>query len=169
MMTWATGLTCGRLFLIPLFIYLFKPETQVWAFWVFFVLAWTDFLDGFIAKNFKQETVLGKFLDPLADKVLVLSAFVMLLDQAYLTAPWVLVVLARELIVTGFRLIAVERKQNLVEVSMLGKIKTVLQMVSVGFLMLEWPHALLVFYISVAVALISMGDYLIRNWSVLKE
>jgi CDP-diacylglycerol--glycerol-3-phosphate 3-phosphatidyltransferase len=72
-------------------------------------------------------------------------------------------------VVTGFRLIAVERKQNLVEVSMLGKIKTVLQMVSVGFLMLEWPHALLIFYISVAVALISMGDYLIRNWSVLKE
>lgn len=100
---------------------------------IFIIASITDKLDGYIARSRNQVTTFGKFLDPLADKILVLSAMVVLVEMGRLPAWIPIIVLAREFIVSGFRLIAVEKGGVVIAASIWGKIKTVTQMIALIF------------------------------------
>ena len=98
---------------------------------IFIIASITDKLDGYIARSRNQVTTFGKFLDPLADKILVLTAMVILVEKAKLPAWIPVIVLAREFIVSGFRLVAVEKGGKVIAASFWGKLKTVTQMIAI--------------------------------------
>ncbi len=124
-----------------------------------FVLASsTDFFDGFIAREWNQKTELGAILDPLADKMLVLAAFLglMVIDRAN---PWAIyLILTREFFITGIR-VASASKGYSVSASMAGKVKTVAQMFAIGFLMMNWPGANILLWFAVFLTLYSGFEY----------
>lgn len=105
------------------------------SFWImniiFIIASITDKLDGYIARSRNQVTTFGKFLDPLADKILVLSALVMLVEFGKIPAWIPIIVLTREFLVSGYRLIAVENGGKVIAASIWGKLKTVTQMVAI--------------------------------------
>ena len=105
------------------------------AFWImniiFIIASLTDKLDGYIARSRNQVTTFGKFLDPLADKILVLSALVILVEYTKIPSWIPIIVLAREFIVSGYRLLAVEKGGKVIAASMWGKLKTVTQMIAI--------------------------------------
>ena len=98
---------------------------------IFIIAALTDKLDGYLARKNNQITTFGKFLDPLADKILVLAAMVMLVEMDKLPAWIPVIVLAREFVVSGYRLIAVEKGGKVIAASKWGKLKTVTQMIAI--------------------------------------
>ena len=98
---------------------------------IFIIASLTDKLDGYIARSRNQITTFGKFLDPLADKILVLSALVMLVEFGKIPAWIPIIVLAREFMVSGYRLIAVEKDGKVIAASIWGKLKTVTQMLAI--------------------------------------
>lgn len=98
---------------------------------IFAIASYTDHLDGKIARKNNIITTFGKFADPLADKILVLSAMLMLVEMGYLPAWIPIIVLAREFVVSGYRLIAVEKGGKVIAASIWGKIKTATQMVAI--------------------------------------
>ena len=98
---------------------------------IFVIASLTDKLDGYLARKNNQVTTFGKFLDPLADKILVLSAMVMLVEMGKISAWIPIIVLAREFIVSGYRLVAVEKGGNVIAASKWGKLKTVTQMIAI--------------------------------------
>lgn len=100
---------------------------------IFIIASITDKLDGYIARSRNQVTTFGKFLDPLADKILVLTAMILLVEMRRLPAWIPIIVLAREFMVSGYRLIAVEKGGKVVAASMWGKLKTVTQMFAIIF------------------------------------
>ena len=100
---------------------------------IFIIASITDKLDGYIARSRNQVTTFGKFLDPIADKILVLTAMVILVEKAKLPAWIPVIVLAREFIVSGFRLVAVEKGGIVIAASVWGKLKTVTQMIALIF------------------------------------
>ena len=166
-----------RICLIPVMVALMYVRSDVCdllAAVVFAVGSFTDYLDGHIARSRNLVTTFGKFIDPVADKLLVLSAFIMLVDHELLPAWLVVLVLARELSVDGLRLVAVSRGK-VIAAGMLGKIKTVSQMALVLHLMFSRIPAMdrpLSIVMLVWVAAITLGsgiDYFIRNRNVLKE
>ena len=111
------------------------------AFWImniiFIIASITDKLDGYIARSRNQVTTFGKFLDPLADKILVLSALVILVEYGKIPSWIPIIVLAREFIVSGYRLIAVEKGGKVIAASIWGKLKTVTQMKGIIFAFLD--------------------------------
>ncbi len=125
-----------------------------------FVLAsTTDFFDGFIAREWNQKTELGAILDPLADKMLVLAAFLglMVIGRAN---PWAIyLILTREFFITGIR-VASASKGYSVAASMAGKVKTVAQMFAIGFLMMNWPFANALLWLAVFLTLYSGFEYI---------
>ena len=122
-----------RIVLIPLFLYLIfiaKFEERIWALVVFIIAALTDFLDGWSARKLGQETDLGKFLDPLADKFLVIAAIVAFLILDPLVPLWmILIIVLREILLTLMRYLAIRRK-SVLRTTKFGKVKTAFQMVS---------------------------------------
>ena len=98
---------------------------------IFIIASITDKLDGYLARKNNQITVFGKFLDPLADKILVLSAMLMLVEMSKLPAWIPIIVLAREFMVSGYRLVAVEKGGTVISASKWGKLKTVTQMIAI--------------------------------------
>ena len=107
-------------------------STSFWIMNIIFIIASiTDKLDGYIARSRNQVTTFGKFLDPLADKILVISAFVILVEYAKIPSWIPIIVLAREFIVSGYRLLAVERGGKVIAASIWGKLKTVTQMIAI--------------------------------------
>ncbi|MBR4501827.1 MAG: CDP-diacylglycerol--glycerol-3-phosphate 3-phosphatidyltransferase [Clostridia bacterium] len=129
-------LTIIRICLIPVCVFLQSADLYPWALGVFCLACLTDFLDGYLARKNDQVTVFGKFLDPVADKLLVLCAMIVLTSQGCLAAWCVCVVAARELAVDGLRLVAAG-KNMVVSARMAGKIKTALQMFCVILCMLS--------------------------------
>ena len=123
-------LTILRVLLIPPVCVLIALGQYVWAAGVFAVAALTDFLDGYLARRDGLVTVFGKFLDPVADKLLVLTAMIMLTEKGLLPAWAVVIVAARELAVDGLRLVA-SGSGKVVAAKLPGKIKTVLQLLCV--------------------------------------
>ncbi len=123
-----------RIFLMPLFLYLiFQPERSMKfaALIVFSIASLTDFFDGWSARKLKQESELGKFLDPLADKVLVISTLVAFLLIDYLIPLWmIIVIIGRDALVTVMRYVAVKKGMS-IRTSRFGKIKTAFQMISI--------------------------------------
>ncbi|HPB83463.1 MAG TPA: CDP-diacylglycerol--glycerol-3-phosphate 3-phosphatidyltransferase [Spirochaetota bacterium] len=123
-----------RIVLIPLFLYLiFKRtgEALMWGLAVFIIASFTDLLDGWSARKLQQETSIGQFLDPLADKFLVISAFLALLYLDPLIPFWMIVIIvARDLLITVMRYLAI-RKGTVLKTSRFGKVKTAFQMFSI--------------------------------------
>lgn len=125
-----------------------------------FVLASiTDFFDGYIARQWDQMTLLGAVLDPLADKMLTLAAFLGLMMIGEASAWAIYIIIVRELFITGLRTVAVSEGIS-VKASWAGKIKTVSQMIAIGFLLMHWPFGDLLLWIAVALTLYSGAEYI---------
>ena len=169
-----------RICMIPVFVVLFYvefPYHYTVSAAVFALAAATDFLDGHIARKYNMVTNLGKFLDPIADKVLVSTAFIVMLTVPQILPPlWgiaVAVILARELIVSGFRTVAASRSLVLAA-DKIGKIKTVFQDFSVVVLLVGGVPAvnivgLVLLGIAAALTVVSGVNYVVKNREVLKE
>ena len=138
------------------------------------VAAITDTLDGQIARRCHLVTNFGKFMDPLADKLLVCSALIAFTDLHRMPGWIVIVIIAREFIISGFRLIAAE-KGVVIAAGWWGKIKTTVQMIMVCFLIANLSSQFIYYleqvliYASLALTIISLLDYLIKNRDVLKD
>jgi len=129
------------------------------AAFLFVLASITDFFDGYIARKFDQITQLGKILDPLADKMLTLAGFLglMILGRAN---PWaVYLILTREFFITGLRVSAVSSGKE-IAASLLGKIKTIVQMIAIGFLIMDWPFGEALLWLAVAITLYSGYEYI---------
>jgi len=125
-----------------------------------FVLASiTDFFDGYIAREWNQSTMLGAIIDPLADKMLTLAAFLGLMMIGEASAWAIYIIIVRELFITGIRTIAVGEGVN-VAASMAGKVKTVAQMIAIGFLLMHWPFGNALLWFATFLTLYSGGEYL---------
>lgn len=166
--------TMLRIFLIPLFVAVVTlriPYGDYIAAGVFILAASTDGLDGYIARKRRQITNLGKLMDPLADKLLVSAALIVLTEMQRLPSWITLIIIGREFAVTGLRALAMA-EGIVISARMLGKIKTVSQIVAIVALFINELPQLLV-YASVAVAVFftlwSGWDYFYRSWSVIKK
>ncbi len=127
-----------------------------------FVLASiTDFFDGYIARELDQKTMLGAILDPLADKMLVLAAFLGLMMTGAASAWAIYIIIVRELFITGVRTVAVAEGID-VAASWAGKVKTVAQMIAIGFLLMHWTGGELLLWIAVALTVYSGIEYLVH-------
>lgn len=135
------ALTLGRICVIPIFILVLTlystTETHVFAAILFAVASITDYLDGYLARKWKVVSNFGKFADPMADKILVMTAFIMLVEIGFVPAWISAVIICRELAVTGLRLLLVENGGTVLAAAMPGKIKTFSQMFSIIFLLLH--------------------------------
>ncbi len=169
-------LTMFRVILIPFFIvFLLIPITSYdkWiALVIFIVASLTDLLDGKIARKYNLVTNFGKFMDPLADKLLVCSALICLIELHKIPAWMVIIIIAREFIISGFRLVASDNGV-VIAASYWGKFKTTFQMVAVCLLIADIPavHLLtqIVLWIAVILTVVSLADYIIKNKDVMKE
>jgi CDP-diacylglycerol--glycerol-3-phosphate 3-phosphatidyltransferase len=172
----ANLLTLSRILLIPVFVVLFAhptPDRSLIAALVFIVAAVTDLLDGYVARRTGQITKLGKLLDPIADKLLVLSGLILLVQLDRVAALVAIVIIAREVAVTGIRAIAATEGVVLAAET-IGKWKMAMQVVAIVMLILEgsltaiaWPLHLLgtaILYLALALGLISGGQYLFSFW-----
>ena len=171
MNTTANKITMFRLALIPVFLLLAYLDHRWAALAVFILASLSDLLDGYIARHYNQISNFGKFMDPLADKVLVLSAMCFLVEKGQMAGWVVAVILFREFAVSGLRLIAVER-QRVIAAAWSGKVKTTCTMVGLCFLLVIPEYPALNLFVS-AVILISTVysgvEYFIKNWDVLEN
>jgi len=141
-----------------LFVNIHYSWLDYMAAFIFVVASATDFFDGYIARTFDQITTLGKILDPLADKMLTLAGFLglMMLDRA---SEWaIFLIISRELFITGLRVSAVSQGLD-IAASWMGKVKTVVQMIAIGFLLMEWPFASELLWFAVILTLYSGYEY----------
>ncbi len=171
-MTLASKITLARVAVIPVymvFMYLSGGTSNVWmwiAFAIFILASITDFVDGYIARKYNQVSDFGKFLDPLADKLLTIAAMVMFCQWGSMPAWALMLILTREFAVTGLRLVAVG-KGNVIAAGWSGKVKTVCTMVGLC-VMMAFPTqgwiAIAVTAIIVVTTVYSGVEYFIRNW-----
>lgn len=171
-------LTLLRVVLIPVFVVLLLLEggqnytLRIAALIVFCVASFTDFLDGQIARRNNLVTNFGKFMDPLADKLLVCSALICMIELGQLPSWYVITVIAREFIISGFRLVAADNG-IVIAASWWGKFKTTFQMFTVILLILNIPalHTVTMIIAGVAfvLTLVSLLDYIMKNHKVITE
>lgn len=175
-------LTLLRVCMIPLFVILALIETtatQILAVIVFLLACFTDYLDGSIARSCNMVTDFGKFMDPIADKLLVMSAIVILVSQNRMPAWVCIVMLAREFIISGFRLVAAG-KGTVIAAGMTGKAKTVTQMVAIVMLFLFssvhggghgffYVLSNIVLYASAILSIASCVEYIWNNREVIAD
>ncbi|MDF7683696.1 CDP-diacylglycerol--glycerol-3-phosphate 3-phosphatidyltransferase [Lactobacillus sp. ESL0679] len=177
-------LTVFRIFLIPVFVLIVmfggNASTQVGSstvYWrlviaavVFAVASATDWFDGHIARSRNMVTNFGKFADPLADKMLTMTAFIMLVELKLAPAWVVVIIVCRELAVTGLRLILAENKGQVMAAAMPGKIKTTCQMLSVIFLLIGnfYYIGTILLYLALIFTIYSGWDYFHNSWDVFK-
>lgn len=135
-----------------------------WAYYsaaLLFVLASvTDFFDGYIARELDQVTLVGKIIDPLADKMLILAAFLGLMMVGEASAWAIYIIIVRELFITGLRTVAIGEGID-ISASWAGKVKTVVQMIAIGFLLMHWPGGEMLLWTAVAVTVYSGVEYLV--------
>ena len=172
-------LTIFRVILIPFFVLflLLEPDNQTFrliADLIFIVASLTDMLDGKIARKYHLVTNFGKFMDPLADKLLVCAAMVCLVATGQLAAWIVIIIISREFIISGFRLIASDNG-IVIAASMWGKFKTVFQMLMIIVLIANIPLAAfdvigtVLAYVALVLTVVSLVDYIAKNKDILKE
>lgn len=173
-MNLANKITLFRIFLLPVLIISFYLDPSCISTLIIFLLgSFSDFLDGYIARKYNMITDFGKFIDPIADKILVLSVFVMFIDRGFVEAWVLIVVLFRELIISGFRMLAA-RKNKSIAADIFGKLKTTTQFISIILFFLTIIFTNNTFYvlgkaflyISVALTILSMVNYLYKNREV---
>ena len=141
-MNTANKLTLLRVVLIPVFMLLLYTDYRYPALVVFIVASFTDFVDGYIARHYNQITDFGKFMDPLADKLLVTAAMVWFVEMGMMPAWGLLLVIAREFSVTGLRLVAVDQGR-VIAAGWSGKVKTASTMVAICLMLLPIPALLM--------------------------
>lgn len=197
-MNLANKLTIFRIILVPIMVIISMINIPgellgiPYTYWImniiFIVASITDKLDGYIARSKNQVTTFGKFLDPLADKILVLTAMIILVENGKLPAWIPIIVLTREFIVSGYRLVAVEKGGKVIAASIWGKLKTVTQMVAIilafadvnkfgdcflgklnGFSFILNLLVTLIMIISVIATIFSGWDYLKNGKEILKN
>ncbi|MCM1223653.1 MAG: CDP-diacylglycerol--glycerol-3-phosphate 3-phosphatidyltransferase [Lachnospiraceae bacterium] len=169
-------LTMFRVILIPFFVLFMLVDITTVDKWIalaiFIIASLTDLLDGKIARKYDLVTNFGKFMDPLADKLLVCAALICLVEMAVLPAWIVIIIISREFIISGFRLIASDNGV-VIAASYFGKFKTTFQMIMIC-LMIADIEALqlltdIVMWVALALTVISLIDYLVKNKDVMKE
>ncbi len=175
-MNLANKLTMLRILMIPVFIAVLvysKDRDIVYryiALGIFIIASVTDALDGYVARKYNMITDFGKLMDPLADKILVSSALIILIELGNISSWVVSIVIAREFIISGIRLIATE-KNIIIAASPLGKLKTVSQMLSVILMLLSIEAISFITDISIwlmcVLSVVSLLDYIIKNKKVL--
>ena len=174
-MTSASKITILRVLLIPFYMaamYMTGGEAGIWmwiALGIFIVASLTDFVDGYIARAYNQTTDFGKFLDPLADKLLTIAAMCMFCQWGSFPAWALMIVLTREFAVTGLRLVAVQ-KGNVIAAGWSGKVKTASTMVGLCVMMVFPGVALLnalVIAVIVVTTVYSGTEYFVKNWKCL--
>ena len=171
-------ITVFRIFMIPFFVacMLIKeiPYNEIIAGVIFIIAALSDLIDGKIARHYNLVTNFGKFMDPLADKLLVQSALICFMAKGLLPAWIVIVILSREFIISGFRLVAAD-KGIVIAAGIWGKLKTVFQMVMSVMLIFHFTHPLwqlleqILIWGSLILTIVSLADYIVKNKDVLKE
>ncbi|MBP5165471.1 MAG: CDP-diacylglycerol--glycerol-3-phosphate 3-phosphatidyltransferase [Lachnospiraceae bacterium] len=172
-------LTLLRVFMVPFFVILLLawPDwflMRVIADIIFIAASITDFLDGYIARSRNLITNFGKFMDPLADKLLVVSAMICLTSLGWLPAWFTIIVVAREFFISGFRLIAVENGK-VIAAGWWGKFKTAFSMIMIIVMVLHIDNPVIyvieqvLMWVSLVLTVISMIDYVVKNREVLKE
>lgn len=171
-------LTLLRVVLIPVFVILLLLEggqnytLRIAALIVFCIASFTDFLDGQIARRNHLVTNFGKFMDPLADKLLVCSALICMIELGQLPSWYVITVIAREFIISGFRLVAAD-SGIVIAASWWGKFKTTFQMFTVILLILNIPAlhtvTMIIAGIAFVLTLVSLLDYIAKNYKVITE
>ncbi|SDL72096.1 CDP-diacylglycerol--glycerol-3-phosphate 3-phosphatidyltransferase [Sediminibacillus halophilus] len=191
MMNIPNRITMSRIFLIPIFILLLSIPFD-WGSWnignqelpishfvaglLFILASTTDWVDGFYARKYNLVTNLGKFLDPLADKLLVASALILLVEMEIAPAWVVIIIISREFAVTGLRLVAAGEGLVLAA-SQMGKLKTVLQIVAISALLLHnfpfsylgFPFGIICLYAAMIITIVSGYDYFRKNWHVMRD
>lgn len=201
-MTTANKITIIRILMIPFFIFCAMQQSaamQIAALVLFCVASFTDFLDGYVARKYNQVTDFGKFVDPLADKLLVTAALLLFIEKGIFPAWMVFIILAREFIITSLRIVAAN-KGRVLAATWTGKVKTCVQIggIIVDFLFLILvsggssiaafgvigsvdgpttilvqgagaPIPLIVAWVMTIVTLYSGFDYLSKNWDLIKD
>ena len=172
-MTTANKITIFRVILIPVFLvlmYLRFPGHMYWAFGVFVLASLSDFVDGYIARHYNQITDFGKFMDPLADKMLVMAAMCYFVECGQMPGWCLAIVLLREFAVSGMRLVAVEQGR-VIAAAWSGKVKTASTMVCLCLMLVFESNLLNVVCIAVIVAttVYSGIEYFAKNLDVFKE
>ncbi|MGP4059898.1 CDP-diacylglycerol--glycerol-3-phosphate 3-phosphatidyltransferase [Halobacillus sp. H74] len=184
-------ITLSRIFLIPVFIILMSvpfnwgalemgdrdlPVAHLAGALLFIIASTTDWIDGYIARKYNLVTNLGKFLDPLADKLLVSAALILLVEIGLAPAWIVILIISREFAVTGLRLVAAG-EGSVLAASQMGKLKTWIQIVAISLLLLHnWPLAFIGFplgtialYLALIITVYSGYDYFKKNWHVMRD
>lgn len=172
----ANKITLIRIFLVPIFVLFmltdFTEYNSIIAFVVFVIATITDKIDGTIARKYNLVTDFGKFLDPIADKLLVCSALICLTADGTIPAWITIVIIGREFIISAFRLVCADTGKT-VAASWWGKSKTIAQMVTIIVLLLNIPQLAILetilIYISLVLTVVSLLDYFRKNIDVLKE
>lgn len=175
-------LTISRVIMIPFFVFFLLVDLgglpdgmqKYIAATIFIIASLTDWFDGYLARKNNLVTNFGKFMDPLADKLLVCSALICLTAKNQLAAWIVIVIISREFIISGFRLLASDNGV-VIAASYWGKFKTAFQMIMIIMLILDFSNKYIqhitavVTYIAVALTIISLIDYLVKNRKVIRE
>ena len=172
-------LTIFRVILIPFFVFFllapyFPGYGKYIAVAIFIVAILTDLADGKIARKYNLVTNFGKFMDPLADKLLVCSAMICLVETKKLAAWIVIIIIAREFIISGFRLVASDNGV-VIAASYWGKFKTTFQMLMIIALILDFSNkyfqilSTVLVYVALILTVVSLIDYIVKNKNVLKE
>jgi CDP-diacylglycerol---glycerol-3-phosphate 3-phosphatidyltransferase len=164
------SITFSRIILvIPLIYLLYQPQISYqWiAFVIFIVAAITDWLDGYLARKLNQITELGKFLDPLTDKILVIAPFLVLIERQQIPAWAVLIIIVREIVIAGWRVNPqLAKQENISGANIWGKLKTVMQIIAIGLFIIPlsgiWQSiGLISFWIALFLTIISGLIYII--------
>lgn len=162
-MTLATALTLSRIFLIPVFMALLLARTgELWAVAVFVLAAVTDGLDGYVARARKEITKFGQLIDPIADKLLICAALLVLVELQEISSWVAMIILGREFAVSGLRLV-VAAEGVLIPASMLGKLKTVSQVAAIVALLVDLQGAQYILWFAAAITVVSGFDYFLRT------
>lgn len=181
-------LTIARIVAVPFFIWFFYKKFYMAAFIIFIAASLTDMLDGYLARKYDLVSNFGKFMDPLADKILTYSAFCLLVEEKIIWAVFLIIVLFREFAVAGIRMLAAT-KGTVIAADIFGKIKTVLQMISIPLYLFNYAtigiayldhivdpfhrwigfFAVLTMILSIIMTIISGFNYIFKNIEVLKD
>ncbi len=185
-MTTASKITMVRLLMIPVFVFFlmigyYYPDLIAFsdyiAAFLFIIASATDGIDGHIARKYNQVTDFGKFIDPLADKILVVAALICMVEFGWIYSVAVIIIIAREFMVTGLRLVAIS-SGKVIAAGMSGKLKTVIQIVVISAILFAHCFGVSeISYISISlkigiwvmvfITVYSGCEYIIKNWSVI--
>lgn len=178
-MNLANKLTILRIFIIPVFLvfllgdFVYQPLNKYIAITIFVIASLTDALDGYIARNYNMITNFGKFLDPVADKLLVCSALIAMVELNMLPGWVVIIIISRDFILMTFRMVA-SSNNIVIAADNIGKIKTVAQMLMIIYLLFNFSNPFLVLVGNILIGLVivltiaSATSYIMKNYSVIK-